>query len=111
MLASKLHMLGRSRLIRQAVSDPRLRVLVLFLLLFVAVALAWHLVGMADHSDGMMGACVALLVVVGLAVLFGEGLVLMVPLPPVVVTRPMPACGVLGPTGRSPPEEGTVLLR
>ncbi|HSL66626.1 MAG TPA: hypothetical protein VK977_00510 [Actinomycetota bacterium] len=88
-----------------------MRALVLFLLLFVAAALAWHLAGMADHSDGMMGACVALLVAVGLAVLFGEGLVLAVPLLPDVVTWPIPACRGTGPTGRSPPEGGTVLLR
>lgn len=111
MLASKLHMLGRSRLITRLESDPRLWAVLLFLLFLVAVALAWHLVGMADHSDGMMGACVALLVVVGLAVLFGEGLTLAVPLSPDVVTRVMPACRVPGPTGRSPPEEGTALLR
>jgi hypothetical protein len=83
-------MLGRLRLVRYRPSDPWLRV-VLILLLFVAVALAWHLVGMADHSDGMMmGACLALLVAVGLSLL--------------------PALGVPGPTGRSPPEGGTVLL-
>jgi hypothetical protein len=103
-------MLPRSRLIRRAVSDPLLRVLVLFLLLFVALALAWHLVGMADHTDGMTGACVALLVAVGLVFLLADPLVLPIGLPPEAGQSPLPAVGVPGPTGRSPPQEGTVLL-
>jgi hypothetical protein len=103
-------MLGRPRLIRRAVSDPRLWVLVLFVLLLVAVALAWHLVGMADHSDGMGGACVALLVVVGLVFLLGVPVFLPIPLPSGLVPGLIPAVGLPGPTGRSPPRQGTVLL-
>jgi hypothetical protein len=104
-------MIRRSRLVRQVVRDPRLRVVVLLLLLFVAVALAWHLVGMADHSTEMMGACVALLVVAGLVFLLRESLLLPITLSlPEFGHIPAPALGLLGPTGRSPPEEGTVLL-
>jgi hypothetical protein len=101
---------SRSRLIRRAVSDPRLQAIVLFVLVFVALAIAWHLVGMADHSDGMMGACLALLMVAGLTFLLGEPLVLPILLPPGRVHSLILAVGILGPTGRSPPEEGTVLL-
>jgi hypothetical protein len=103
-------MLGRSRLLRRAVSDPQLRVIVLFLLLFVALALAWHLVGMADHSTGMMGACVALLVVIGLVFVPTEPLLPPTALPLELGQSPVPALGLPGPTGRSPPRQGTVLL-
>jgi hypothetical protein len=103
-------MLGRSRLLRRAVSDPQLRVIVLFLLLFVAVALAWHLVGMADHSTGMLGACVALLVVIGLVFFLPTEPLLPQPLPLELGESPWPALGLPGPTGRSPPRQGTVLL-
>jgi len=110
MLAFKSRMLVRAGLVRHRLSDPRLQAVVLFLLLFVALALAWHLVGMADHSDRMMGACVALLVAVGLVILLGDPLVLPIGLPPEVGQSPLPAVGVPGPTGRSPPREGAVLL-
>jgi hypothetical protein len=103
-------MLNRSGLIRRAVNEPRLRVLVLFVLLLVAVALAWHLVGMADHSNGMMRACLALLVVVGLVLLLVEPAILPILLPPGPVHGLMLALGRPCPTGRSPPAEGTVLL-
>ena len=102
-------MLHRPRLLRLAVSDPRLRVVVLLLLLFVALALAWHLVGMADHSEQMMGACLALLVV-GLVLLFREPPSLPISLPPGLLHGPILASSRPGPTGRSPPEQGTVLL-
>jgi CHASE2 domain-containing sensor protein len=102
-------MLGRSLLVRHSLSDRRLRVVLLLILLFVAVALSWHLVGMADHRPGMMGACVALLVVAGLVFLLGEPLLLPL-IPPEVGQRPLPAVDVPSPTGRSPPREGTVLL-
>lgn len=103
-------MLGRFRLIRCRLSDPRLRAVVLLLLLFVALALAWHLVGMADHGDGMMGACVALLVAVGLVFMLREPLLLAIAPPPDLVQGLLSGLGLPGPTGRSPPTEGTVLL-
>jgi hypothetical protein len=110
MLASRSKMFPRSRLVRRAASDPKLRVAIVFLLLFVALALAWHLVGMADHSTGMMGACIALLVVVGLVLLLREPLLVPAALPLAPMQSPMPALVLPGPTGRSPPQEGTVLL-
>jgi hypothetical protein len=65
---------------------------------------------MGDHSDRMMGACLALLMVAGLTFLLGEPLVLPIPLPSGRVHSLIVAVGILGPTERSPPEEGTVLL-
>jgi hypothetical protein len=65
---------------------------------------------MADHSDGMMGACVALLVAAGLVLLSGNLLVLPIGLTQEPEQSPLPAVGVPVPTGRSPPREGTVLL-
>jgi hypothetical protein len=103
-------MLGRSRLVWYRLNDPRLQVVLVLLLLFVALALAWHLVGMADHSTGMMGACFALLVAIGLLILSGEPFVLPIGLPPDHGESPLTALRLPGPTGRSPPEEGTILL-
>jgi hypothetical protein len=81
MLASQFRMVDPSRLARDVLRRAPLQAAVLLLFLFVALALTWHLVGMADHSDGMMGACVALLVVAGLILLLGEPLVLPFRLP------------------------------
>lgn len=97
--------------VRRWLADPRVRVVVLFVLLLMAVALAWHLVGMADHSVGMGmigGACLAL-IVVGLIVLFRPAVLLPVALP-AVPALPLPPRRLPPRFGRNPPREGVVLL-
>ncbi len=105
-------MVALSDLIHARVRDPRLRLLLVVLLLlvvFVMLALAWHLVGMADRGMMMLGACVATLAAVVL-LLGGTGrkdsirpfratALRIVARPPDVLL-----------SGRHPPDEGTVLL-
>jgi hypothetical protein len=77
------------------------------LLLLVALALALHLVGMADHTTMMVGAYVVLLAA---AALLLEPRERFMPIPFLIEEG-----AALGPTrfvlarGRYPPDEGTVL--
>jgi len=91
----------------RGVRSPRLRVVLVVLLLLAALSLALHLVGMADHATMMVGAYVVLLAASALL------------LQPRVEFMPIPVWieegAAVGPTpfvlarGRYPPDERTVL--
>ncbi len=101
-------MLDLARPLRRLIRDPRLRIVVALFLILLAFALAWHLVGMGEHFM-MMGTCLAVIVVIGMAASDHEALVVrslvilgslrFSPIP----DRPAPM------TGRPPPQQGTVL--
>lgn len=92
--------------LRRPLADPRIRAIATLVLLLVVLALAWHLVGMADHSVGMIGgACFALLAAALLVrITTGTSALPMVrlALPFLSTTAPLPI-------GRDPPREGGVL--
>jgi hypothetical protein len=91
------------------VADPRARLLLVALLLLLALGLGWHLVGAEHHVEmEVLGACIAALVVLGRVL----------PSPPArggtlrataVLSRGRPDADLPAPTGRHPPDLGTVL--
>jgi hypothetical protein len=85
--------------------DPRIRLLVVALIVILMLALSWHLVAMGLHGTAMMlGLCVSILAAVVL-LLLGRAVWLPLPAP---LERPR---GLrVEPLGRHPPDEG-VLLR
>lgn len=95
-----------SRELRKSLADPRIRAIGALVLLLVVLALAWHLVGMADHSVGMIGcACLALLATALVACITPDTSVLpMVRLAVRLLSMTAPL-----PVGRDPPWEGDVL--
>lgn len=105
-------MFTQSGLIRARSREPWLRlalVVLLLLVLLVMLAMAWHRVGMADHSMMMLGACMAVLASAVL-LLVGSHREDSIPDP-----TSTPLLRVERPTefvvlGRHPPQEGTVLL-
>lgn len=99
---------GFTQSLRRAVGDPRLRVLIVLLLLLLAFALGWHLVGMGDHTM-MLGACLAVVAILGLfALLRPRRLVLSIPATAAALPA-QPALELPLHGGRHPPDEGTVL--
>lgn len=97
--------------VRRLVASPRVRLIVVLLLVLVALALTWHLVGMAAHSPGMLGgACLALTAIGLVVVLFGP--IGWVPAPLFVEAAAVsPASTLHLPRlGRAPPGRGIVLL-
>jgi hypothetical protein len=89
--------------------DPRIRLLVVALIVILMLALSWHLVAMGLHGTAMMlGLCVSILAAVVLLLpggLLGRAVWLPLPAP---LQRPR---GLrVEPLGRHPPDEG-VLLR
>jgi hypothetical protein len=103
---------GISRQFPRWPADPRIRVLVLLVVFLAALALAWHLIGMADHSAGMgmLGSCLAVLAL-GLLVLFMPPLRGPIALPEMSRAASWLPRPPLRPRfGRHPPEEGVVLL-
>ena len=103
-------MFADSTVVRRWFRDPRVRALLILLVIVVALALAWHLVGMADHSPGKMAAgCLMLL-----------ALAVLIAVQPTSWTSPVVAQdGVARQAaprlwcrlGRDPPSDGTVLRR
>ncbi len=91
--------------------DPRVRVVLLVLVLLLSVGLAWHLVGPAMH-EGMqaLGLCLAVLaLVVGVGPVPRGG---RAPLTPVPATEPSATASgwwLPPPVGRHPPDLGDVL--
>jgi hypothetical protein len=95
--------------IRGPLTGRRARLIFLFVLFLVVVALAWHLVGMAEHSMAMLGgACLAVLAM-GLLIVSSPAARPCGPTPAIARTsrtpRPLPPR-----FGRHPPDEGVVLL-
>jgi hypothetical protein len=90
-------------------ADPRVRIVVLLVLVLLLGALTGHAIGMADHQMGMaIGACIAVLAAIGLLVL------------PPLALRPAgwvwssspPPSGTqpsVARASRPPPRDGTVL--
>lgn len=96
--------------VRRLVASPRVRLIVVLLLVLVALALTWHLVGMAAHPGMLGGACLALTAIGLVVVLFGP--IGWVPAPLFVEAAAVsPASTLHLPRlGRAPPGRGIVLL-
>jgi hypothetical protein len=103
-------MFADSTAVRRWFRDPRVRALLILLVIIVALALAWHLVGMADHSPGKMAAgCLMLLTFAVL--LAAERTSWMSPVSAQGAFVRQPAPGLRCQLGRDPPSEGSVLRR
>ncbi len=89
---------------RRLIRDPRIRFLVLLVVVLLGLALAWHLAG--EHAAAL-GACVAVLGALMVWALPGPSVRPLVPAD-AQVTTPIPASRIPSP-GRHPPDEGTVL--
>ena len=95
---------------RRSFQDRRVRALLILLVIVVALALAWHLVGMADHSSGKMAAgCLMLLALAVLVAVEPTSWTSLVVAQDGLVRQPAPDlwCQL----GRDPPSDGSVLRR
>lgn len=103
-------MFADSTAVRRWFRDPRVRALLILLVIIVALALAWHLVGMADHAPGKMAAgCLMLLTLAVLVAVEPASWTSLVLAQGGLVRQPAP--GPWCRLGRDPPPEGSVLRR
>jgi len=101
-------MFAESTAVRRSFQDPRVRAL-LILVIIVALALAWHLVGMADHSGKMAAGCLMLLALAVLVAVEPTSWTPLVLAQDGLVHQPAPDlwCQL----ARDPPWDGSVLRR
>ena len=83
--------------------------LVLLAVAVLCLALALHGAAMGDHMMAMLGACLAVLVVIALVLEPVSLLGLVVA--PIQAPRSISRVTAPVPLGRHPPDEGTILLR
>ena len=103
-------MFAESMAVRRSFQDRRVRALLILLVIIVALALAWHLVGMADHSSGKMATgCLMLLALAVLVAVEPTSWTSLVVAQDGLVRRSAPDlwCQL----GRDPPSDGSVLRR
>lgn len=81
------------------------------MLILLALCLTVHLIGMVDHTTGMMGACLAVIVGLIASIIgsIGQATVPAAPRPP-AARIPIAAERAEGIHSRSPPADGTVML-
>lgn len=94
---------------RSKLADPRVRIVVLLVLILLLGALTGHAIGMADHPMGMaIGACIAVLAAIGLLIMPPLALR---PVGWVRSSSPLPSGTqpMADRASRPPPRDGTVL--
>jgi hypothetical protein len=103
-------MFADSTAVRRSFQDRRVRALLILLVIIVALALAWHLVGMADHSSGeMVAGCMTLLTLAVLVAVEPTSWTSLVVAQDGLVRQPAP--DVWCQLARDPPSDGSVLRR
>jgi len=91
---------------RRAIRDPRLRLVLLLVVVALALLLSWHLVAAGIHGMAMMlGLCVAFIAVAVALVTPGRPVIAVASVSPAPTTDRLRRERIQ-PTGRHPPDEG-----